>query len=361
VPQELLKRLGTAERAAEPSADAHRTLVVHGRFDDFTGYGQFTTQLAQEWIRDGRYRVECLQAKSSSFRYGVPTDIAASIRDGYTPGVKRELFIYPQPDLLTAPHPSLEVTTYTMWESSRISWSWMHMLNRHKAVIVPNAWNASCFDACGVTVPIHVIQLGIRLEEFPFSPMPSGKVFTFGTSGNHDPNDFRKGVCRIVEAFKAAFPYNDHVRLVVKSLGGAPKPPEDPRVTIINEHWDKAKLAAWYRTLNCYVCGSSGEGWGLPPQEAMATGRPVIAPHYGGLAEFHNGESGWEVEYDLVPGVAYWKGLGHFCSPKIASMARAMTEAVYDREQLEAKGALSRKAAERFPIARTARRILEVI
>jgi hypothetical protein len=49
---------------------------------------------------------------------------------------------------------------------------------------------------------------------------------------------------------------------------------------------DVPEYAALLSLSNCFVYPSHGEGFGLQPLEAMATGLPTIAPAYGGLAGF---------------------------------------------------------------------------
>ena len=45
-------------------------------------------------------------------------------------------------------------------------------------------------------------------------------------------------------------------------------------------------MGVFYRSHHAFICGSRGEGWGLPVIEAAAAGLPIISPLHTGLAEF---------------------------------------------------------------------------
>lgn len=58
-------------------------------------------------------------------------------------------------------------------------------------------------------------------------------------------------------------------------------PFSDSRIT----HWaeDCASSAEIFAQGDCFVFPSKGEGWGLPPREAVAMGIPTIVPRHTGL------------------------------------------------------------------------------
>ena len=57
---------------------------------------------------------------------------------------------------------------FTMWESTRINDIFIEQMNNMRAVIVPNKWNKTNFEAQGCEVPIHVINLFVDTNIFNY-------------------------------------------------------------------------------------------------------------------------------------------------------------------------------------------------
>src|SRR6185312_8936542 len=120
-----------------------------------------------------------------------------------------------------------------------------------------------------------VAPLGVEAPRPALVPIPTtGTVF--GTAGRMAHGGSRKGLNEVMAAFVAAFPDPDlPVRLDVKCWPDClPRlvVPDDPRIRVITDAWTAHDLGAWYDGLTCYVTASRGEGYGLPPLEAMAHG-----------------------------------------------------------------------------------------
>lgn len=258
--------------------------------------------------------------------------------------------------------PGMSTIAFTMWETSRVKDECIPVLNQTAAVIVPCQWNAKCLREQGVTVPIHVVPLGMDPKTYRPTKLPPfgwrSPVFRFGTSGRVSHGGSRKGLEEACQSFLRAFPRDHKVRLDVKVWPDCDfTPPKDWRITINREPMNSAQIGDWYRTLHCYVTATKGEGFGLQTLQAMAVGRPVIAAKATGTAEFFDATCGWEVDYEWQPASSFYDGLGIWPVPDEASLALAMQTAVADREACERKAEAAVARARNFTWGHTGLRL----
>jgi hypothetical protein len=108
----------------------------------------------------------------------------------------------------------------------------------------------------------------------------------------------RKSPLEALEYFKAAFPKSQYpdVRLEFKTrlniLGqGEGRIPDvkDDRVRVFNGTWSQKRMLEWLYGLDAYVFPTKGEGFGMPPREALATGLPTMFTNCSGLKDMANG------------------------------------------------------------------------
>ncbi len=123
----------------------------------------------------------------------------------------------------------------SMWEDSLVLPEWVENINQHsERLLVPCAHNQQVFKLGGVTVPVHIVPLGIDPREFgpvPVRPLNKQRSYTFMALGDRG---LRKGWETVLFAFSAAFPASAYpdVRLVVKTRKGETLVPfGDPRIT----------------------------------------------------------------------------------------------------------------------------------
>ncbi|HEY8260383.1 MAG TPA: glycosyltransferase family 4 protein [Methylosinus sp.] len=125
----------------------------------------------------------------------------------------------------------------------------------------------------------------------------------------------RKNPVNVLRAFRAAFPDDRRVRLVLKTHNrhyvGDPQQLRmwrgieeeiegDPRITIIDETLSYEDLRKLKAGSDCFVSLHRSEGWGFGMIEAMASGIPVVATAYSGNMDFCTPETCWLVDYDLA-------------------------------------------------------------
>lgn len=187
----------------------------------------------------------------------------------------------------------------TMCESDGVSHSWPEKLNSMDYIIVPNEFCKRVFIKSGVTKPIKIISYGADAEKFDYCERPKRKVFTFGIVGYLDATD-RKGAFDVIRAFTSEFEADEPVRLILKSSEanfGYYSNFSDKRITTIARNLNYQDLSELYRILDCFVFPSKAEGIGLPPQEAMLTGLPVILTNWSGMEDIAKSD----ISYPLNP------------------------------------------------------------
>lgn len=183
----------------------------------------------------------------------------------------------------------------------------------------------------------------------------------------------RKNPQCLVEAFEAEFSPSHRARLVLKASHAeqnagfrsylAELVARNPRVAVLHENLTEGNLAGLIAACDCYVSPHRAEGFGLTVAEAMASGKPVIATAYGGVADFLTEDVGYPLRYRLCE-------VGHDFGPYAKGAIWAQPSQEHLRELLGAVAADPEGAAlkaarardlmhERFSAAAVGRRLGE--
>ncbi len=174
---------------------------------------------------------------------------------------------------------------YTMFEATRLPAGWAEAIERRcDQLVTPCEWCAEMFRENGVKAPIEVVGWGINTDDFfPIQRCEDKEVYTFLWSGTPD---LRKGWDVAYRAFRKAFGDRRDVELIMHFRNALPGDPKfvDKNVKALVGKLDRYAWRSLLARVDCFVFPSRGEGWGLPPREAAATGLPVIVTNYGGLA-----------------------------------------------------------------------------
>lgn len=164
----------------------------------------------------------------------------------------------------------------------------------------------------------------------------------------------RKNPIGVIRAFRAAFPDDEGVRLVLKTQNRTQvhdpyqhaiwevvdeEVDRDDRITLMDETLTYNDLRRLKSGVDCYISLHRSEGWGFGMIEAMAMGVPVIATAYSGNMDFCTPETCWLVDYDLVclyPDDYIFVVPGQkWAEPKLDSAAAQMRAVVFDVEERE--------------------------
>lgn len=200
------------------------------------------------------------------------------------------------------------------------------VMSRVKAIIVPSQWNKSSIEKMGIKTPVYVCPESIDPVFSYRKPKKNREQFVFGTAGNIGQNGVtRKNFLAVISAFFRSFPTQEGVILKIKTDVGYGFT-EDPRLQIHCGDLSPQHLADWYASLDVFVSASHGEAWGRMIHEAMAVGRPVITPWYGGICDLIPYMDRLHLEHKVVEAAGEYKGCGQWCEIDVASLGSLMQE-----------------------------------
>ena len=173
-----------------------------------------------------------------------------------------------------------------MFESTEIPKDWVDGLNNYfDAVIVPDPFHVEIYKQNGVVIPIFMLPLGLDLSGFLKEPLKSkcGKPFIFASLG---AGISRKNIVKSIEAFSSVFKNRVDVNFLIHCRYVLPEIERDIREYIATNELENVfytckrlgtnEYIEFFRSVDCYVNLSKGEGFSIQPREAMALGIPVI-------------------------------------------------------------------------------------
>lgn len=245
----------------------------------------------------------------------------------------------------------------TMWEPDKFPPGALKALRRCKRIAVPSQHNVDALAK--VRIKAELLPLGVR-PAFMF--MPNGPLTFMSVSADHGIPQ-RKRAADIVAAFKKAFPVEADVALIVKQTPDCAQIPNyDTRVTIIRDDLPEQAMLDLYARAHVGVHLSGLEGWGLPPHEFIAHGRPVIAPLWGGVANFLDVTCSFPLEYKLcrAPKRLYG-GVGQYAHASEQSLIRAFRWCYENPDDIVLRGAMAYKRARHFSPETFGARLIQLL
>jgi glycosyltransferase involved in cell wall biosynthesis len=259
---------------------------------------------------------------------------------------------YEPAELFYLNHPGYKIG-YTMLEVDGLPDDWVATCNGFDEIWVPSHWGAATFASVGVSRPIHVMPLGYDPNRF-HPGIPARKnpdrftflsVFEWGE---------RKAPELLLRAYAAAFTRRDDVLLllrinnfdpevdVARAIDALGLPSDGPPVALLyNRQIAAGGLGMLYRSADCFVLPTRGEGWGLPILEAMACGVPAIATDWSAQTEFFHSGVGYPLRIrGLVPADAkcpYYPGF-NWADPDLEHLVHLLRHVYENREEARARG-----------------------
>lgn len=241
---------------------------------------------------------------------------------------------------------------YTEWETDKLpsipcDWSGqtgnsVDIINKLNMLWVACNHNKKLFEREGVKIPIEVIPHGVNPEQYPLMKRPKRKTFTFLMLGTLN---LRKDPGMALNAFLSLFKDNPDVRIIFKTQSGGMGSiefPENKNIKIIDKLATHEDMISYYWEADAFVFPSRGEGFGLPPVEAMATGLPCIFTDHTGMSDYANPEINYPIKVgQKIPVVRYpkkWGNVGNWYVADYEDLKAKMKYVVEHREEAYKKG-----------------------
>ncbi len=188
---------------------------------------------------------------------------------------------------------------FTTTEVDGIPKDWVSVLNEQNEVWTTSEFSKKYIKRSGVKPKVFNMSEGVDPDYFhpgirPFENK-TGKKFLFICNFAWGR---RKGIAEIFEAFTKEFSNKEDVALILKVLPSYHR--ADIQADIKNLYYEpnRAPISVWetilpnylvggfYTMGQCFIFPTRGEGFGLPPLEALACGVPVITTGYSGHMDY---------------------------------------------------------------------------
>ena len=265
---------------------------------------------------------------------------------------------YIQPEFWDTSHLGYKIG-FTMLEVTGIPRDWVRRCNAMDEIFVPSEFNRRTFAHSGVRKPITVIPLGIDPKLFgPHGP--SRKIEGYFSFLSVFEWGERKAPELLLRAFTQEFRADERVLLLLKTSNHDPDvdvaaqvqamnlPDAAPIVFLFNQPLSGVQMPALYRSADCFVLPTRGEGWGVPILEAMACGLPVIATDWSAQTEFMNADNAYPLRVRrLIPARAkcpYYKGF-KWADPDLEHLQYLMRHVYEHRREAREKGRVASSEA----------------
>lgn len=261
------------------------------------------------------------------------------------------------------PDPTRYNIGYVVWETSRIidydiggnpRCNWVKQMNLMDEIWTSAEFCKKAFRDSGVIVPIHVFPHPIDLDTY--TPGGSRPTFMAGNRGldqmvflsvfqftkRKNPQDLliawttefanQTDVSLVIKTYASDFKDNSKLREYILGLRNSCRMRAlAQNVHLILDLIPDEDMPELYRMSDVFVLPSFGEGFGMPYQEAMACGVPVIYTDASSMPEFC---VGWPVKCDPEPvygmlNIPWYSASQNWWKVRVPDLRRALREA-YD-------------------------------
>lgn len=296
---------------------ASSSLVLRGQFLDYSGYAKVNRNLADVMAGNGiNVKVNALDYKRPRL---IGDDLKKSAKYNYVDNCHSSVLVdsvVPNSDIIRAKKRTI---LYTTVESYTIPDSFSSIFDSYDEIWVTSNFCKSvisCKTSKNISVVPGVVDSEIyRQDGDKINFGKNVKTFKFVSVFNWS---YRKGPDALIRAYCRAFSGNDDVSLILLcrhkrasgpaagvrnevedqiKISGNSNPPSIFRIT---KELDENGISSLYRSCDCFVLPSRGEGYGLPYLEASLCGIPVIGTDVSAIKDILNEENSCLVPIDRL-------------------------------------------------------------
>lgn len=276
-----------------------------------------------------------------------------------------------------------------LFESDRFPEEWRETLLEQDQIWVASSFNRDTFSSHGI--PEEKIRiLPNAYDDTIYQPdgdkfqLPAERSFIFLSVFDYNP---RKGLDVLIKSWGETFSKADDVCLVLKTYSSAGLSPEKVEedlfqyidylgyqpeemapIILLHPIMTAPQLASLYRSADCFVLPSHGEGWGRTLTEAMACGTPVITSRWSAPLDFCNDENSYLIDGNVVPvpevAARYNQNFAghHWFHPNSTHLNEVMKQVVSDQDAAKAKASIAQQQiASQFNIQTIAKQLISLL
>ena len=230
---------------------------------------------------------------------------------------------------------------YSAWESTDLHPDWKRNMMQGDEIWATSDWVADVWKNLFPNKEIFTYKHGINQEWKPRLRKESHKPFTFLHVG--EPYARKDGQL-VVDSFIELYGNNPDYRLVLKANGINTIKVKDPRhgflsspaacyenIVMIDNFLTNEQMIGLHELCDVFVYPSWGEGWGLQPMQALATGMPVISTD--GWADYYK-YINWRVDSRWI--ISPWQDIhpGSMMKPEKESLKEQMQKCVEEYDSV---------------------------
>lgn len=239
-------------------------------------------------------------------------------------------------------HQSLTKIVITQFETDRFPEKHVDNVNRCDHLIVTSSFQPEMMRRSGVKIPISVLIPGVDTDLFTPRRREVDGIFKCLILGALTP---RKNPIGAIQMFEQASQNQTDWKLLIKSrqadgMDAVRKlAAQDPRIEVVIGDTPPEWVPQVYQEHDCLIWPSKGEGVGLPPLEALASGMEVVCSRNSGMLDFISDEWAWPInkhtkESASIPGIGFsesyvkmYGDVGNWWSPDLAEGAKQLRRA----------------------------------
>lgn len=254
---------------------------------------------------------------------------------------------------------------YTMLEGDTVPESWKPHLAAASKIIVPTTFVQQSFKNAGFEST--VVPLGFDQEVFRYVERKEKKPYTFL---HYEAFQNRKGWQEVLDAWMLSLHEETFdARLILKTIKPWNEIPAEEvsqftyNVEVISGKLPHHALFDILAEVDCFVFPSRGEGFSLPPLEAMATGLPTVITKGHSHMDYYNEDCMYGVEADIKIPATYsdWENQGYFVRCSATRLAEVLKHVYTHRDEAKAKGKLASEYVKRYSYEHTAKALAKII